>query len=36
VLGTIDIAEGSPECVETVGAAEGIAAIVKGKLHPRE
>jgi hypothetical protein len=36
VLGTIDAAEGSPGSTETIGAEEGIAAIVRGKLHPIE
>jgi len=36
VLRTIDAAEGSLESAETVGVEEGIAAIVRGKLHPRE
>jgi len=36
VLGTIDAAEGRPGSIETIGAEEGIAAIVKGKLHPIE
>jgi hypothetical protein len=33
VLGTIDAAEGSPGSTETIGAEEGIVAIVRGKLH---
>jgi hypothetical protein len=36
VLGTIDAAKGSPESAETVGVEEGIAVIIRGKLHPRE
>jgi hypothetical protein len=36
VLGTIDATEGSPGSTETIGAEEGIAAIVRGKLHPIE
>ena len=36
MLGTIDAAEGSPGSTETIGAEEGIAAIVRGKLHPIE
>jgi hypothetical protein len=36
VLGTIDAVEGSPGSTETIGADEGIAAIVRGKLHLRE
>ena len=36
MLGTIDDAEGSPGSTETIGEEEGIAAIVRGKLHPRE
>jgi hypothetical protein len=36
VLGTIDAVEGSPESAETIDAEEDIAAIIRGKLHPRE
>ena len=36
MLGTIDAAEESPGSTETIGAEEGIAAIVRGKLHPIE
>jgi hypothetical protein len=36
VLGTIDAAKGSPGNTETIGAEEGIAVIVRGKLHPIE
>ena len=36
MLGIIDVVEGSPGSTETIGAEEGIAAIMRGKLHPRE
>ena len=36
MLGIIDAAEGSPGSTETISAEEGIAAIVRGKLHPGE
>jgi hypothetical protein len=36
VLGTIDAAEGSLGGTKTIGAEDGIAAIVRGKLHPIE